>query len=79
MRFRLISSLYRTGSSSAGFSDGVASKATFNQPEDLALDSLGNIYVADTMNNAIRMIKKDTNTVITIAGKGSNHMHNELQ
>ena len=36
------------------------------------MDQYGYIYVADTMNNAIRLIKPD-GTVITIAGLGPNN------
>jgi sugar lactone lactonase YvrE len=52
----------------SGDADGKASDARFNGPRDLALDGQGNIYVADTGNNLIRMITPD-GMVRTIAGK----------
>ena len=39
-----------------GYKDGVALRARFNQPTGIAADDLGNIFVADLKNNAIRMI-----------------------
>jgi len=52
-----------------GFSDGTsASQATFNTPLDLALDSTGTLYVADTNNHTIRKITNGL-TVTTIAGQ----------
>jgi trimeric autotransporter adhesin len=49
---------------------GPATMACLNGPHSLALDSIGNIYVADTGNNLIRLI--GTNGIITrIAGAGS--------
>lgn len=39
-----------------GFSDGPATMARFNQPWGVAVDSKGDIYVADTENNCIRKI-----------------------
>ena len=39
-----------------GHADGLGAAASFNGPAGLALDSLGNVYVADTYNNAIRLI-----------------------
>jgi sugar lactone lactonase YvrE len=44
------------GSGSAGSGDGVGSSASFNGPQNLALDAAGNVYVADTGNHSIRKI-----------------------
>ncbi len=54
-----------------GSADGVGPSAQFNVPSALALDGLGNIYVADTANNTIRKIITD-GTVITLAGMAGN-------
>ena len=37
-----------------GSADGTGSAAHFNQPNSVAVDSAGNVYVADTRNNTIR-------------------------
>ncbi len=50
-----------------GFLDGPADQAMFKLPGHLAMDSGGNLIVADTYNHAIRRIAPD-GTVTTIAG-----------
>lgn len=50
-----------------GAADGVGDAATFNAPQGIAVDSLGNVYVADTGNNTIRTISP-TGSVVTLAG-----------
>ena len=50
---------------------GAATSATFNSPYGIALDSLtGNMYIADSLNNVIRMITKSTGIITTVAGTG---------
>jgi sugar lactone lactonase YvrE len=52
---------------SSGSSDGIGAAARFSQPSGVAVDALGNVYVADTGNNTIRRVSSAGN-VITIAG-----------
>jgi sugar lactone lactonase YvrE len=51
----------------AGSLDGYGTEALFSSPEGLALDSNGNLYVADTGNNLIRKITP-AGAVSTVAG-----------
>lgn len=55
------------GSSGDG---GPATAASLNNPEGLAVDGLGNIYIADTAGHRIRKVTPD-GTITTIAGNGS--------
>ena len=42
-----------------GSTDGTGSEARFSSPTSVAVDSDGNVYVADTYNNTIRMVRSD--------------------
>jgi sugar lactone lactonase YvrE len=54
----------------AGSTDGIGSAARFNLPDATAVDSAGNVYVADYYNNKIRKITP-AGTVTTLAGTGT--------
>jgi streptogramin lyase len=51
---------------SFGHQDGPGSSATFNEPQALAIDAAGNLYVADSGNEAVRDINP-AGTVSTLA------------
>jgi sugar lactone lactonase YvrE len=55
------------GDGTAGYVDGPAAQAQFNGPIGLAVSESGDIYVADTYNDVIRMITTE-GQVTTIAG-----------
>ncbi len=61
----LVSTL--AGNGTQGKTDGVGTSASFFYPEGLTVDTAGNVYVADTMNQLIRKISP-TGTVTTLAG-----------
>lgn len=58
------------GNGTAGYVDGPAAQAQFNGPVGLAVSVRGDIYVADTYNDVIRMITSE-GEVTTIAGGGA--------
>jgi sugar lactone lactonase YvrE len=58
------------GNGTLGFADGNIADARFYQPTGIALDTDGNMYVADSENHRIRKITPG-GTVSTLAGSGT--------
>ena len=56
------------GTGAAGSQNGSRETAQFNNPQGIALDSAGNLWVADAGNHTIRRITLATGVVDTIAG-----------
>lgn len=59
------------GTGDAGWSGdgGPAARAMLNSPQGLAVDSAGNVYIADTRNNRVRRVAVD-GIISTVAGTG---------
>ena len=59
--------------SSRGYSGdgGPAAAAALQSPEGLAIDSGGNLYIADSGNNVIRKVDAITGVITTVAGNAS--------
>src|SRR5262249_15007605 len=54
---------------SPGSADGIGNSARFNFPSGIAVDTAGNVYVADAYNNTIRKLTPvGTNWVVTTLG-----------
>lgn len=60
------------GNGTAGFSGdgGLAVAAQLNGPAGVALDSAGNLYIADRVNQRVRKVATD-GTISTVAGNGN--------
>lgn len=65
------SSLSLLAGSSVGYADGVGALARFSNPNGIAVDSAGTLYVADTSNAVVRKIDGNA-TVTTLAGQQGN-------
>jgi hypothetical protein len=59
------------GDSSTTGDGGPASTATLVIPKGVAVDSHGNIFIADTQNARVRRVDAVTGTITTVAGNGS--------
>jgi sugar lactone lactonase YvrE len=64
------------GSGLVGHNNGPAASAAFNKPGDVAVDSSGRVYVADSNNHAIRVI--ENGIVGTLAGGFSGYQDGPL-
>src|SRR5580704_14571850 len=61
------------GTGTAGYNgDGIpATSAELNNPYGVAVDSAGNLYIADLANNVVRKVDAQTHVITTVAGTGA--------
>ena len=61
------------GEGIAGYSGdgGPATAAELDGPDGLAVNSAGDLFIADAQNNVIREVIKATGDIMTIAGNGT--------
>ena len=66
-----ISTIVGTGTLGWNGDGGVATSAQLNRPYSVALDPSGNLYIADFLNNRVRMVTKaGAGNISTVAGSG---------
>ena len=60
------------GNGQAGFSGdgGLATNASLNYPQGLAVDSGGNLFIADMVNARVRRVDASSRVITTVAGNG---------
>ena len=64
-----ISTFAGTGAAGNAGEGGPAAQAQLNVPQGLAVDSGGNVYIADTLNHRVQRVDTD-GTIRTVAGAG---------
>lgn len=67
----VITTVAGTGVGGYSGDEGLATKASLNLPVATAIDSYGNVFIADFNNNCIRKLDTETGIVTTVAGNGS--------
>ncbi len=68
---QVITTVAGTGSPGYSGNNGPATAATLHAPESIALDSGGDLFIADTSNHVIREVNAVNQMITTVAGNGS--------
>jgi sugar lactone lactonase YvrE len=66
----IVTTVAGTGTTGYSGDGGPAVAAQLNAPQRLAIDSVGNIYIADAGNNAVRRVDASSGIITTVAGTG---------
>ena len=66
-----ITTVVGNGTGGYGGDNGPATSAELQGPNSVALDSTGNLYISDYINQRIRMVIAATGVITTIAGNGT--------
>ena len=67
---RIITTVAGTGTSGFSGESGPATSSNLSFPHGITLDSVGDLYIADTANHRIRRIDATTGIITTVAGDG---------
>ncbi len=67
----IISTVAGTGAYGYSGDGGAATSAQLSNPQGVAVDSAGNIYIADFGNQRVRMVAVSTGNIVTVAGNGN--------
>jgi len=68
---RTIVTVAGNGTAGYGGDNRPATDAELNSPRGLAVDSAGDVFIADCLNSRIREVVKATGEIITVAGNGT--------
>lgn len=66
----IITTVAGNGNNAYSGDNGPATAASIAQPQGVAVDSAGNLFIADTGNNRIRKVNLANGTITTVAGNG---------
>jgi uncharacterized repeat protein (TIGR02543 family) len=66
----IISTVAGTGGTGYSGDDGPATSALMSNVSGVAVDGLGNVYIADTTNHRIRKVDQSTGIISTVVGTG---------
>jgi len=66
-----ITTVVGTGIAGYGGDGGLATQAAISVPQGMAMDSVGDLFIADSANNVVREVISPTGVITTIAGTGS--------
>ena len=72
-----ISTVAGNGSGAFSGDDGPAVSASIRYPQAIALDTMGNIFITDLVNQRIRRSDVVTGIITTIAGTGSSNYNGD--
>src|SRR5438034_338345 len=68
---QVITTVAGNGTYSFSGDGGPAAASQLNDPQGVAVDNAGNLFIADSMNNRIRRIDAATQVITTVAGNGT--------
>ena len=74
----IISTIAGTGIPGFSGDGGPAVNAQLDYPSAIDLDGAGNLYIADSGNNRIRMLEKATGHIYTVAGTGQDGFSGDM-